>query len=256
MDISSPGINVMQKCDIAGLIVDIKTYGKTLARRSGQYLTDSTRLADLTIDLGEDYLQQKQLESPYLSLDECEYIWSGARFCRYLLGYDGMVLHASAVAYEGRAYLFSAPCGTGKSTHARQWQHHFGNDKVQIINDDKPAIRLVNDVFYVFGTPWSGKSDRNLNLQVPLQAICFLEQALDNWTERLEPKAALNLLLSQTLRPYDARAMDNLLNFLDRLIRQVPVYKMGCYISDEAVIAAHKAMFSGGKTASPNVKLA
>jgi len=119
-----------------------------------------------------------------LSLDECEYIWTGASFCRHLLDYEGMVLHASALAYEERAYLFSAPCGTGKSTHARQWQEHFGSDKVQIINDDKPALRLTDGSFYVFGTPWSGKSEYSLNVQVPLQAICFLEQSAHNWIEK------------------------------------------------------------------------
>lgn len=242
MNIASWGKMIMHKYEIAGLIVDLKAHSRTLARRSMQYLTDSTWPADFTIDLSEDYLQQKQFESPYLSLDECEYIWSGAQFCRHLLDYEGMVLHASAVAYEGQAYLFSAPCGTGKSTHARQWQAYFGKDQVQIVNDDKPAIRLINDIFYVFGTPWSGKSEDSLNVRVPLQAICFLEQSVDNWTEKLETKDALKLLINQTMRPSDIQAMENLLIFLDRLLRQIPIYKMGCNISREAVLTAYQAM--------------
>lgn len=237
----------MHTYEIAGLIVELKAHCKTLDRRSIQYLT-APRPVDFAIDLSENYLQQKQSESPYLSLDECEYIWSGAQFSQHLLDYTGMVLHASALAYEGQAYLFSAPCGTGKSTHARQWQAHFGNDQVQIINDDKPAIRLINDVFYIFGTPWSGKSEDNLNVQVPLQAICFMEQSVDNWIEKMESKAALKLLINQTLRPSDMQAMDNLLTLLDKLIRQISVYKMGCNISSEAVKMAYRAMLSGCTT--------
>jgi hypothetical protein len=158
-----------------------------------------------------------------------------------------MVLHASALAYEGRAYLFSASCGVGKSTHARQWQNHFGADKVQIINDDKPAIRLLDGKFHVFGTPWSGKSDLNLNVQVPLQGICFLQQSDHNWIEKIDSKAAFKLLLNQTLRPHELQAMDNLLIFLDKLIRQIPIYAMGCTISSEAVVMAYQTMSERGK---------
>jgi len=107
--------------------------------------------------------------------------------------------------------FFSAPCGTGKSTHARLWQEYFGNDKIQIINEDKPAIRLIDNTFYVFGTPWSGKSDQSLNVQVPLQSICFLKQSAHNWIDKLESQAALKRLFNQTLRPYEIHLMDNLL---------------------------------------------
>jgi len=158
---------IMHVYKIAGIILNMQAGGDILVRQSLPYLTDSTRPVDFTIALGDDFLLQKQQENPHLSLDECEYIWTGADFYRRLLGYDGLMLHASAVAYEGYAYLFSAPCGTGKSTHARQWQEHFGSDQVQIINDDKPAIRLIDNIFQVFGTPWSGKSEHNLNKQVP-----------------------------------------------------------------------------------------
>ncbi|MGE5398034.1 MAG: hypothetical protein ACM3PP_02270 [Candidatus Saccharibacteria bacterium] len=230
---------------IADLIVDLQASGKTLARQSPQYLDESSHLVNFTIALSEGFLRQKQYENPHLSLDECEYIWTGADFYRRLLDYNGFMLHASALAYEGRSYLFSAPCGTGKSTHARQWQEHFGNDKVQIVNDDKPAIRLIDDCFYVFGTPWSGKSEFNVNVQVPLQAICFLEQSPFNWIEKLQPKAALKLLFNQTLRPGEALLMDNLLTLLDKLIRQIPIYKMGCNISKEAAVMAYRAMISG-----------
>ena len=182
-------------------------------------------------------------------MDECEYIWTGADFYRHLLEHNGLMLHASALAYEGKAYLFSAPCGAGKSTHAKLWQEYFGKDKIQIINDDKPAIRLIDNAFYVFGTPWSGKTDQNLNVKVPLQAICFLEQSAHNWIDKLESKAALKSLLNQTLRPYEIHLMDNLLTLLDKIIRQIPIFHMGCNISDEAVMMACQAM--SGKHAPP-----
>ena len=235
----------MTTYSIAGLTVNLQVSGKTLDKQSLPYLSESIRPTDFTIALSENFLQQKQQENPHLSMGECEYIWTGADFYRHLLEYNGLMLHASALAYKGRAYLFSAPCGTGKSTHAKLWQEYFGNDKIQIINDDKPAIRLINNAFYVFGTPWSGKSDQNLNVKVPLQAICFLQQSPHNWIKRIESKAALKSLLNQTLRPYEIQLMDNLLTLLDKIIRQTPIFLMGCNISNEAVVMACQAMLSG-----------
>lgn len=235
----------MHTYKLADLLVGLQASGKTLAGQSPPYLADPTRPVDFTIALSEGFLRQKQHENPHLSLDECEYIWTGAEFYRRLLDYDGFMLHASALAYEGRAYLFSAPCGTGKSTHAGLWQQHFGTGKVGIINDDKPALRCIDNSFYVYGTPWSGKSGYSLNVKLPLQAICFLEQCTHNWIKKLESKAVLKLILNQTLRPHELQSMDNLLVLLDKLIRQIPIYKMGCTISSEAVNMAYRAMFSG-----------
>lgn len=232
----------MHTYNIADLTVVLKANGKTLARQSPPYLSYESRPVDMTIALDEDFLMHKQKENPYLSIDECEYIWTGSEFYRQLLNFEGMMLHASALAYEGRSYLFSAPCGTGKSTHTRLWQQHFGIDKARIINDDKPAIRFIDNSFYVYGTPWSGKSEYSLNVKVPLQAICFLEQSRYNWITELESKAILKLILNQTLRPSDKASMDKLLILLDKLIGKVPVYKMGCNISPEAVEMAYRVM--------------
>lgn len=58
-----------------------------------------------------------------------------------LLARDVMQFHCSALEMDGRAYLFTAPSGTGKSTHVRLWRQVFGA-RVTVINDDKPLVRL------------------------------------------------------------------------------------------------------------------
>ena len=100
--------------------------------------------------------------------------------------------------------LFSAPCGTGKSTHTRLWTEYFGKERAVIINDDKPAIQLINDVFYVYGTPWSGKNNIHSNIKVPLQAIVFIEQSINNNVDTLSSREAVKLLMNQSLRPFSS----------------------------------------------------
>ena len=63
------------------------------------------------------------------------------KFLNKLLDFGGTVFHSSALAVDGKAYLFTAPSGTGKSTHISLWQQRFGNS-VQIVNGDKPIMRF------------------------------------------------------------------------------------------------------------------
>ncbi|OPZ86250.1 MAG: hypothetical protein BWY74_03696 [Firmicutes bacterium ADurb.Bin419] len=152
------------------------------------------------------------------------------------------MLHASAVAYENKAYLFSARSGTGKSTHAELWIKHFGADKAAIINDDKPAIRLLDNSFFVYGTPWSGKSDKNLNIKVPLRSIVFIERSETNRIDRIDSKQAIALIINQTLRPKQLEKMDKLLDLLEKILVTVPIYKLCCNISEDAVELAYKVI--------------
>jgi len=224
--------------------LECKKDGRTY-RQARSYASSGGEPCLIEINLSDEYLNQMQRENPHLSFDECEYIWTGYEFCKKLLELGGFMLHSSAVAYENKAYLFSAASGTGKSTHTEIWQKVFGADKAVIINDDKPVIRLSEDDFYVYGTPWSGKSDKNLNIKVPLQGICFLERSKTNQIERISSKEALMLILNQTVRPPKADIMDKLLLVLDGLLKKVPVYRLGCNMEDEAAIVSYEGMKSG-----------
>ena len=71
----------------------------------------------------------------------------------------------------------------GKSTHARLWQQQFPGARV--FNDDKPALRLVEDRWYAYGTPWSGKHDISVNTGVPVAgvAVLYVIFSLINWAK-------------------------------------------------------------------------
>ena len=225
--------------------IDCKVGGRTYIQAEN-YVAECEEPFDIDVSLSDSYLKKKQEENPHLSFDECEYIWTGADFCGKLVGFKGFMLHSSAVAYEGCAYLFSAPSGTGKSTHTEIWQRVFGEDKAVIINDDKPVIRLSDDgKFYVYGTPWSGKTDKNINTKVPLQAVCFIERSIENKIKKVEAKDAVWMILNQTQRPDYEGAMDNLLELLDKLLKEIPVYKLSCNMEDEAAIVSYNGMKDG-----------
>ena len=154
------------------------------------------------------------------------YMESGACFYANLLHYGGMMLHASAVAYDGRAYLFSGPSGIGKSTHSRLWKESFGDGAV-VFNDDKPALRYLNGRWYAYGTPWCGKDGINQNLKVPIAGICFLEQGEENVISLLSAKEAIPLLFPQTMHRFKkAENTQLLMENMGSLIQHIPMFHM------------------------------
>lgn len=232
----------MSNYRIAELLVQIKMEGNLLIRHSNAYRTDCPNPPDIIVDYSETALQNMQKKYFLLDRQQCEYLLTGTIFYTQLLKYQGMMLHASAVAFENNAYLFSANCRTGKSTHTEQWQHFFGEQNAVIINDDKPAIRYFQGEFFAYGTPWSGKSDKNLDIKVPLRGITFIEQSPDNWIKQISPKESISLFLEQTVRPNIAENMNLLLIHLNQLLTKISVFRMGCNISEDAVQTAYNAM--------------
>lgn len=222
---------------ITGLTVEMDSFGRTITQAE-PYLTEPEK-PDIVIS--SDWLSL-QKDQPHLTKDECEYIATGANFYNQLLDFDGMLLHASAVILDGWAYLFSAPSGTGKSTHTTLWREVFGEDRALILNDDKPALRFEEGRFYAYGTPWSGKTDMNINRRVPLAGICMLGRGECNEIEPFAGVQALHALLEQTVRPRDAVKTVKLLGLLDKLFAQVPVWKMKCNMDPEAARVSYQAM--------------
>lgn len=158
-----------------------------------------------------------------------------------MLKVDTMLFHGSAIAVDGAAYLFTAKSGTGKSTHTALWREKFG-DRAVMINDDKPLLRMTEDGVWVYGTPWNGKHRLGINGRAPLRAICILERGLENHIERIEPVEALAMLLQQSYRPADPVGMGLLLGLLDRLTRDVRLYRLSCNMDPEAAVVAYEAM--------------
>jgi len=221
---------------IADLAVDMEPEGRTKGQAAA-YAAPALGPADITIDVNTREILEKnpQLEN----LDAAYYMGSGALFARDLLDFSGFQLHASAVALDGRAYLFSAYSGTGKSTHTGKWVRLFG---ARYINDDKPALRLRDGVWTAYGTPWSGKNDLSSPEGYPVGGIAFVERGDHNAIRRLSPVEAFPMVMAQTLKFLNRRRVERKLELLDQCLRTVPVWLLTCQNNDEAAYVSHRAM--------------
>ena len=158
-----------------------------------------------------------------------------------MLAYDVLLIHGSAVAVDGRAYLFCARSGTGKSTHTRLWRERFGT-RALMVNDDKPLVRLTPDSAVVYGTPWDGKHHLSTPVAVPLDALCILTRAEENTVTPLTSSVMFPLIYAQTYRPGDPAAMAKTLELLSRLLTLCPAYRLGCNMNPDAARVAYEGM--------------
>lgn len=224
-------------CKVADLVTEIPEAGD-LVSRSRDYIYNGKKGADIVIRT--DLFRPDAWQG--LSGDDYIYMESGSRFYFELLKYDGMMLHASAVELDDKAYLFSAPSGTGKSTHTRLWQKVFGSGAI-VFNDDKPALRRLDGTWYAYGTPWCGKDGINQNRKGPLAGICFLKQGSENRIRRLGAAEAVQNLVWQTKRRFKLmESLDRMLPLVDSIVRNIPVFEMECLPNEEAAILSHDTM--------------
>ncbi len=228
----------MEKFVIAGLKTEYHVRGELLRERSKDYKADfDDSETQIKLNIKEDFIKMKKEEIPHLSLDEHEYMWTCEAFYNELLRHNGMMLHSSCVEKDGFAYLFSARSGTGKSTHTHLWLKNL--EGTRIINDDKPALVYDNGKWYACGTPFSGKTDENIDVKIPVRAITFLHRSETNTVKRIPPFQAVSLLLEQTIKPADRSLAENMLELADLLLREVPVFSLGCNPQDDAAVVAY-----------------
>ncbi len=226
------------KYKIADVIIEMEPTGR-LIKQAERYKTETDSKPSFTVDIG-DIERYNSKEREY-SLEEFQYLYSGTDFYRQLLNYNGMMLHSSAVVVDNNAYLFSAASGTGKSTHTSFWLKKFG-DRAYILNDDKPAIRIMDGGIYAYGTPWSGKYDISINKRVKLKGICIIERAETNTISRMDSQTALIRLMHGALKKLTPEQLDKQLAIINNLIKNVPIYRLGCTPTSEAADLAYETM--------------
>lgn len=227
----------MKHYEIAGLTVAMDVFGRTEAQAK-PYLCQTSNPADITICC--DARRVFEMNPSVGSEDTALYIATGILFAQELLSYEGTYLHASAVVLDGKAYLFSAKSGTGKSTHTEKWCRLFG---AQYLNDDKPALRLMDGRWIAYGTPWSGKHDLSSPQGVPVGGIAFLKRGTQNSIRRLTAQETVPLFIGQSIWRLPKREqMEQQLKLVDQLVQQVPVWELTCRNDDAAAILARETM--------------
>ena len=222
--------------ELAGIPIEVRSqYHSDFLR---EFVTNKLPL--LKVEPGEEDLNRirKTLQGSYPP-SFVENIALHALLASALLDHNILLMHGSALCMDGEAYILAAPSGTGKSTHARLWRETFG-DRVWMINDDKPLIRVEKEGAVVYGSPWRGKHKLGCNGSARLKAIVELTRDSRNHIEAL--KEPFPHLVQHVWRPDDRDKMKKVLELEKRLIGQAAFYRLGCNTEPEAALVAWQGM--------------
>jgi hypothetical protein len=152
----------------------------------------------------------------------------------YILAQNkGMLVHAAAARINGRGFLFPGRSAAGKSTLSRLL---VGRRGVELLSDDRIAVRKMDGEFRAFGTPWPGDAGIALNASVPLSGIFFMYHGVNNRITEINKQEALERLLPVTSIPwYDRDIVPGMLSFCEDLVSHVPAFELHFTPSSEVV---------------------
>ena len=141
-------------------------------------------------------------------------------------------IHSASVLYKEKAWLFSAPSGTGKSTHASLWTTY--SDAIDI-NGDLNLIGILNGIPTVFGIPWCGTSEIFSNRNYPLGGVVFLKQAPESSIEKLNFEKALVTLSRRTISPlWNSASLEKMIKDLEPVSEAVTSLRLYCTKAPDA----------------------
>lgn len=150
------------------------------------------------------------------------------------------VLHSVSVLYRGLVWLFSAPAGTGKSTHADLWHELFDTP---ILNGDLAMISISDRGPVFHPAPWCGTSGIAVNETHPLGGVVFLKRGQNNSAAVLPQEARQLRLANRLISPVwtEEQLADNLA-FAEAMSAQAGMWELSCTPEQEAAICMKAAI--------------
>ena len=226
-------------------------YGMPVVRENGSLLIRNKELTIL--EAPDKYIllfhQESRVGELHLSKDASlavfycnsgeslkEDLFHALRFAfLYLAQRHGIfAIHSASILYREKAWLFSAPSGTGKSTHAALWKKAFD---ITYINGDLNLIGYDEDAdeALVYGLPWCGTSDIYSDGVWPLGAIVFLERGQKNLVKMPEGSERILNISQRMISPtWTENLFSNNLATAARIAQKSHVLRYQCTKKPEA----------------------
>ena len=228
---------------IAELNICIENKYDYLEKLCREYTIEKPENVDMTVSVSDEQIaQEMSIAETEVTAGYAEGVCAYREICKRLpVEFGAYLFHSAVIEYGGDGFAFAAKSGTGKSIHIKLWRRRFG-EGVHVVNGDKPILRFENGKLYAYGTPWCGKEGWQTNTRVSLKALCFLERSAENRIRRIGADEAVMLMFHQILTPQDLETVDSLFPLLDKTLREIPCYILGCNMSEEAAEVSYNGM--------------
>ena len=235
--------------ELAGVPIAVQALHESTKRFCSDYLVDKN--PTISVCVAQDDIDTERERSARLDKQEGKpvrrfsdaYLETLALYRKIadaMIEQDAIVFHGCVLAVDGQAYLFTAPSGTGKTTHARFWLNVVPG--AYVLNGDKPLLLLTGDKVLACGTPWQGKEHMGCNATLPLAGLCILDRDTYDHIERVTLPSVLGRLVQQTYRPDRPEALVRSIELAGAVGERVPLYHMGCTLDERSATVSYEAM--------------
>lgn len=151
-------------------------------------------------------------------------------------------IHSSSVVLDGYAYLFSAPSGTGKTTHTAFWCELFG---AKILDGDVTMLSIEGDCVYAHGMPWCGTSAQYMNASFPLGRIVFLARSASNSIGESDTFSSVIGLSSRSFAPnWTKELASKTLEISKKIVELSPCLLLKCLPDPESAKIAKEYIYA------------
>ena len=238
---------------LAGVEVEVRALHESTREFCGDYLTggptsERVELSQADID-AERALSAKHDERAGLPVQDhsdayLETLALYRKVADVMVAHDAIVFNGCVLAVDGWAYVFTAPSGTGKTTHARYWLNQVSG--AHVLNGDKPLLRMRDGVAFACGTPWQGKECMGRNEDLPIAGICVLERSEQAHIESVGFVDVMDVIIAQTYRLPDVGGLARCLELVEEIGGTTPLWRMGCTLDERCARMSHEAMAHAG----------
>lgn len=240
------------KIVLAGKKIEIECIYKSIFYQCRDYLSkfdEPDIIVKSTIqDIYQEALRSKRLQRSISASDDgvgtdfigLEPVIVYKKVANAMIAYNTLVIHGAAIAINDSCYIFTAPSGTGKTTHIQNWLKMIPNSFV--VNGDKPLVNVKEKI--VYGSPWCGKEGLNTNTSVPLAGIIALERGRSNKISQVRFKDMLPTYFRQIYFPDNPEIAVKAYQLIEHL-KDVPCYRLTCNMEEQSAIVSYYGLCGG-----------
>ena len=226
---------------IADISVCIDNKYEYIREMCRDYITDEP--AEFSVSVTDDEIKRENDTNEGFPDFYLETLAIYRKIANKLSEYNGFLMHGVLMETENHGVLLCAESGTGKSTHAALWLELLGQ-RCEIINGDKPLVRVIDGVPFAYGTPWCGKEEINKNARVRLSDVCFIRRAKENITIPVEKGEIVQNFIQSIHIPDGAEAIF-VLDSVDAVARNVRFWNVFCNMDITAAKTAYDTIMKG-----------
>ena len=205
---------------ISDLNVEINTKSPTLADNIVPYAVTYQADPNITLEMSDDRMIEMMEEYEGMTADKVESLYMATLYSWAIFDFNGFPIRAVGVEHDGDCVLFAAPDDPVDLTMM------IPRGKAFVY--DYPGIRMQDDDYYVFDTPFGDHGDKSVpGKKLKLRSIVFVDRNRFDSLRAIEAKDFVPLFMRAVSENVRQERTKHTLFILERVMHRISFYGVG-----------------------------